>query len=443
MPREFGGGVMTLTFGSLFAGIGGFDEGLRRAGMRDRWQVEIDPTCRNVLARHFPDSRRHDDVTTATSALGSVDLLCGGFPCQDLSVAGRRAGLAGGRSGLFYEFARLAAEIAPRWILLENVPGLLSSNQGRDMGAVLGTLGELGYGWAYRILDAQHFGLAQRRERVFIIGCLGDAASAAQVLFEPTSCGGDSPPRRETGEGAAGTLGGGTPGGGPRTDTDRMTFLPVAFGGNNTSGPIPVAAGLNAKGGSGRMDFETETFITQSPIAFHSTQDPISSTERWPALGTGNSEGCGALAVAFTQNTRDEVRYINGDGAISGALSAQEGTHQRTYVAQPAYGIGSHAGSDGDASNSSHSKGGPVGFGIVEEGVPALRAGRTQAISAAMAVRRLTPTECERLMGLPDGWTAFGADGKPISDSARYRMLGNSIVVPVAHWIGRRIVGVA
>lgn len=196
---------MSLRFSSLFAGVGGFDLGFERAGMTSVAQVEIDPQCRTVLARHFPEARRHDDVTTATAdTIGAIDLLCGGFPCQDLSVAGRRAGLAGKRSGLFYEFMRLVAERAPRWVVIENVPGLLSSRGGRDMGAVLGTLGELGYGWAYRSLDAQYFGLAQRRERVFIVGCLGDAARAAQVLFEPEGGGGHPPPRREAGQDVAG-----------------------------------------------------------------------------------------------------------------------------------------------------------------------------------------------------------------------------------------------
>ena len=193
-----------MRVGSLFAGIGGFDEGFRRAGMTTVWMVEIDPWCRRVLARHFPEAQLFEDVrAVGRDELEPVDLICGGFPCQDLSVAGRRAGLAGERSGLFFEFARILDELRPRWVVIENVPGLLSSNRGKDMGTVLWTLGELGYGWAYRVLDAQYFGVAQRRRRVFIVGCLGDAASAVQVLFEPESCERDTPPRRTAGRVAA------------------------------------------------------------------------------------------------------------------------------------------------------------------------------------------------------------------------------------------------
>src|SRR5690606_9794224 len=157
-----------------------------------------------VLARHFPEAQLYEDVrTVGRDELEPVDLICGGFPCQDLSVAGRRAGLAGERSGLFFEFARILDELRPRWVVIENVPGLLSSNGGRDMGTVLGTLAKLGYGYAYRVLDAQYFGVAQRRRRGFIVGCLGDAASAVQVLFEPESCERNTPPRRAAGRVAA------------------------------------------------------------------------------------------------------------------------------------------------------------------------------------------------------------------------------------------------
>ncbi len=196
------------TFGSLFAGIGGFDEGLRRAGWQEAWQVEIDGACARVLENHFPGVERHQDVAqVGAHNLQPVDLVCGGFPCQDLSVAGRRKGLAGERSGLWFEFHRILAEIAPRWVLIENVPGLLSSNGGGDMAVVLSGLGELGYGWAYRVLDAQFFGVAQRRRRVFIVGCLGNPVGAVQVLFEPESCAGNPPPSRETQEGASSLFG--------------------------------------------------------------------------------------------------------------------------------------------------------------------------------------------------------------------------------------------
>ncbi|HEX5103747.1 MAG TPA: DNA cytosine methyltransferase, partial [Pirellulaceae bacterium] len=197
-----------LTFVSLFAGIEGFGAGLEAAGMRCAFQVEIDPQCRSVLARHWPDVPRWNDVREFDGAATTIrpDWLCGGFPCQDLSVAGRRAGLAGERSGLWHEFHRVVAEFRPSGVLIENVPGLLSSNGGRDMGIVLGGLGQLGYWWAYRVLDAQWFGVAQRRRRVFIVGCLGDRRRAAEILFERESLPWDSPPSRTARERTAASL---------------------------------------------------------------------------------------------------------------------------------------------------------------------------------------------------------------------------------------------
>ena len=212
-----------MKLGSLFSGIGGFDLGFEQAGFEVAWQVEFDKHAQGVLRRHWPDTQQFGDVReVGKHNLSAVDVLVGGFPCQDLSVAGRRAGLAGERSGLFYEFARIIGELEPTWVVIENVPGLLSSRGGRDMGAVLGTLSELGYGWAYRVLDAQYLGVPQRRRRVFIVGCSGGRSQrAAEVLLEPESLRGDSPPSRAPGKEVAGTLGGGAPGErGYRNDLD-------------------------------------------------------------------------------------------------------------------------------------------------------------------------------------------------------------------------------
>jgi DNA-cytosine methyltransferase len=200
------------TYLSLFAGVGGFDLGLDAAGWCCAAQVEIDPQARSVLRHRWPHVPKYEDVRhVGRSNLPRVDLICGGFPCQDLSVAGRRAGLAGERSGLFYEFARIIDELAPAWVLLENVPGLLSSNGGRDMAAVVGTLGELGYGWAYRVLDLQHFRIPQRRRRVFIVARAGGVCPP-EILLEPESVRGDPAARGEAGEGAAGGAQGGAGG---------------------------------------------------------------------------------------------------------------------------------------------------------------------------------------------------------------------------------------
>ena len=193
-----------MTIGSLFAGIGGFDLGFERAGHETIWQVEIDKTCNKVLAKHFPNAKHYEDVKE-THDLPAVDLVCGGFPCQDLSVAGKRTGLAGARSGLWHEFHRVLSEVRPQFAVVENVPGLLSSNGGRDFATVVSGLVELGYRVAWRVLDAQYFGVPQRRRRVFVVASLGDER-CVEILFEPESVRGDPPPCRETREDVACTL---------------------------------------------------------------------------------------------------------------------------------------------------------------------------------------------------------------------------------------------
>jgi len=320
---------MTLTFGSLFSGIGGFDLGLERAGLQCQWQVEIDEQCNNVLERHWPAVPQYGDVRECgRHNLTAVDLICGGFPCQDLSVAGKRAGLAGERSGLWFEFHRVVTELGPRWVVIENVPGLLSSNGGRDFAIILRGLVKCGYGVAWRVLDAQYFGVAQRRRRVFIVGHLGNGR-AAEVLFEPEGGAWNSAPGREAGEGtAAATLRGfGHGWQGQHNDTNAVV--------------ISVSFALNAAA-SPRYDGESETLVTRN----------------WQTGG--------------------DMRY---------------GFNER----------------------------------------PMLHSSQIPAVG----VRRLTPVECERLQGFPDGWTG----GQ--SDSTRYRQLGNAVCVPVAEWLGWRLAAFA
>jgi DNA (cytosine-5)-methyltransferase 1 len=175
---------------SLFAGVGGFDLALERAGVKVVASVEIDKKASAVLAKHFPNSKLFGDITGVTGeqliAAGfkpERGIITGGFPCQDLSVAGKRAGLGGARSGLFWEICRLLDETRAQNFILENVPGLLSSNHGKDMAVVLEALVERGYRVAYRVLDAQHFGVPQRRRRVFIVGSLGNTGRAPEEIL--------------------------------------------------------------------------------------------------------------------------------------------------------------------------------------------------------------------------------------------------------------------
>jgi DNA (cytosine-5)-methyltransferase 1 len=175
---------------SLFAGVGGFDLALKRQGVKVVASVEIDKKAQDVLRRHFPDSTIFGDITGVTGeqliAAGfepNNGIITGGFPCQDLSIAGKRAGLAGKRSGLFWEICRLLDETRAQTFILENVPGLLNSNGGRDMAVVLEALVKRGYRVGWRLLDAQYFGVPQRRRRVFIVGCLGNSGpSPAEIL---------------------------------------------------------------------------------------------------------------------------------------------------------------------------------------------------------------------------------------------------------------------
>ena len=202
-----------MRFISLFAGVGGFDLGLERAGHSCIGQVEIDPQCVKRLEAHWPHVPKHDDVTTAkewanaNGFIGSTDLVCGGFPCQDVSVAGKRAGLAGKRSGLFFDALEFAVHVQAKILLLENVPGLLSSNNGRDFGVVITEMANAGYRHIeWRVLDSQYFGVPQRRRRVFIVGSTTDRSSSP-IFIEREGLRGDitaSKSARETATEATG-----------------------------------------------------------------------------------------------------------------------------------------------------------------------------------------------------------------------------------------------
>jgi DNA-cytosine methyltransferase len=233
-----------LRYLSLFSGIGGFDLGFDRAGMVCAGQVEYDEKARGVLARHWPDVPRLNDVREVQgNEFGTVDVITGGFPCQDVSVAGRRAGLAGERSGLWFEFHRLIDRVRPRWAVIENVPGLLSSNGGRDFAVILRGLVECGYGVAWRILDAQYFGVAQRRRRVFIVGSLG-SGRAAEVLFEREGGAGDIAESRQAGAGIAHAVTGSFVSSGYRYDPNGEELIVTATlnsGGTTQKGELMVA----------------------------------------------------------------------------------------------------------------------------------------------------------------------------------------------------------
>jgi len=203
-----------ITGVSLFAGVGGFDLAMERNGVKVVATVEIDKKCNEVLAKHFPTAKQFTDVQTVTGK-ELIDagfnpargIITGGFPCQDLSVAGKRAGLAGERSGLFWEIRRLVEETKTEWFILENVPGLLSSNGGKDFGIVLREMADLGYSIGWRVLDAQYFGVPQRRRRVFIVGSrTAGPERTLKVLLESKGLRRNTTQSQQTGQDSAGSV---------------------------------------------------------------------------------------------------------------------------------------------------------------------------------------------------------------------------------------------
>ncbi|MEX0990599.1 MAG: DNA (cytosine-5-)-methyltransferase [Actinomycetota bacterium] len=194
---------MSLTVASFFAGIGGFDLGFERAGLETVWQCEIKPFCLEILEQHWPNvPRAHDIKEVDPEDIPDVTVWAGGFPCQDVSLArmGPRSGLRGRQSGLFFDFARLVDARRPPTVVIENVPGLLSSHGGRDFGIVVQSLADLGYGVAWRVLNSRYFGVPQSRQRVFIVGCDRDPGRAGRILFESERGDGDPPTRGPNGE---------------------------------------------------------------------------------------------------------------------------------------------------------------------------------------------------------------------------------------------------
>lgn len=395
-----------VEFGSLFSGIGGFDLGLERAGMRCIWQVERDIACNILLKNRFVDAKRFDDVRRVrsyleprnagrnTTRIVRPEWICGGFPCQDVSVAGRRAGLAGSRSGLWFEFRRIIALLRPTGVLIENVPGLLSSNGGRDLGAILWSLGQLGYGWAFRVLDSQYFGVPQRRRRVFIVGCFGDMRRAAKILFESDCLPWHSPPRKEAGARVAGTIAAGAHPGGFDADANCAGGHDASEDGTGRGTPLIPVYSIQERASS----------IDGGPCGLGIRQDISYTLEARHHVQ--------AVAFDLRQITSKENRSNPAPGDPCHTLHRQASGIVCQEVASmlcAAYAKGGH--NDGK-------KGSPQNL-----------------IASRLSVRRLTPLEYCRLQGFPDDWL----DGLGFSDSAKYRMLGNAVTAPVAEWIGRRI----
>jgi DNA (cytosine-5)-methyltransferase 1 len=321
------------------------------------------------------------------------------------------------RGQLTIEFLALAGRLRPRWLVWENVPGVLSADGGRAFGIFLGGLAKLGYGFAYRVLDAQYFGVPQRRRRVFVVGYLGDWRRAATVLFERASLSGNPAPRRETREDVAGSIGGGSGERGWCDDTDRMTFVPDVVGALNDG--AHMGGGLNG-----------QDVYSDQVIAFDYKQSgEVNPTLRSLAHDKSHANSGSHVAVAIQSVNMVRERKQNGIG-----ISENDVMYSLTERDQHAVAFTERTRKDGRNFESQEE----LAYAVTNPG----SGGRThsrQLYQPQSGVRRLTPRECERLQGFPDDYTQIPYRGKLAADGSRYRALGNSMAVPVMAWIGWRI----
>ena len=372
---------------------------------------EIDKFPSQLLAHHYPNVTNYGDMTKFKewNINEPVNLLVGGTPCQSFSVAGLRKGLDDPRGNLMLTYLAMADHFKPKWLLWENVPGILSSNGGADFAALLQGLAQLGYGFAYRVLDAQYFGVPQRRRRVFVVGCLGDWRSAAKVLFESESLCRDITPRRSEGQKATGTL--------TRGFEDRGYDLDqIAGGAYKIEQYAETAQCLTTKK---RDDAESETFA----LGIRKDGNPC------PTFTKAHSH---TVAFGFEPGiTKREGNPSRFSEEMSPTLRAQMGDNQVEVAIATAYNI---TFCDANGTRKDRPDGG-LYVNETDTSNTLTRAGvGTNAIND-MRVRRLTPMECERLQGFPDNYTNTPTS----SDTTRYKALGNSMAVPCMSWIGNRI----
>jgi DNA (cytosine-5)-methyltransferase 1 len=436
---------------SLFAGIGGFDLALERNGIEVVASVEWDKHAQSVLKNRFPNSQIYGDIQEVTGEQlinAGFDprngIITGGFPCQDLSVAGKRAGLAGNRSGLFWEICRLLDETKTQYFILENVPGLLSSSNGADMGTVISALAQRGYGLAYRVLDAQHFGVPQRRRRVFIVGSLGDnGRTPAEILSIAEGRSGYLKAGGKTRKGST-TASDGSP-------TTVGTLLARDHKGidqisveenklvlfdlpNDDKEQKNDALLFQASRNENIRIFEKHSptlavagwarslsVFSPSNFANYSENDDVAATLR---AGSGDLGGGSETLIAYPMHGAMIGRNDEAGPNGSGFLGENEASYTLTASSQARHGV-VIAPTLSASNNPSRS---PQSSEITAQ-VEAM-------VNETGVVRRLTPLECERLQGFPDGWTEGQADGN------RYKQLGNAVAVPVVSWIIERLVKV-
>ena len=435
-----------MTHGELFAGISGFGIAFERAGIQTAWRVEIDPNCQTVLKHHYPDDLLLSDIhDCGAHNLDPVDIITFGSPCQDLSVAGKRAGLDGKRSGLFYEAIRIVGELKPTFAIWENVPGAFSSNSGRDFLAVLTAFRELGASdIAWRVLNAEHFGVPQRRRRIFLVADFAEKR-AAEILLESESLSRDTPQGGKAGE---------------RVTPPVIASLEICGTGFQKDelvvGDNEIIPAIQSSGAPGTRRDDEDSLIAFQPKASPSqSMNPGSIS---PTIGATKE-----VAVAVLPHTKGNQNPIKQNVQVSETLEATsspgfailEMPHSDEVIRQRSDGVvptlQQRMGTGGNQVPMviTHSGGETLklkgitsshGENLQQSNV--MQSITTQVGSESLAmfqgvlqlgVRRLTPRECEFLQGFSGDWTAM------CSDSARYRMLGNAVAVPVAEWIARRI----
>jgi len=426
-----------------------------------------------VLKHHYPDVRNFGDVNRWKDwPHAAFDVLVGGTPCQSFSVAGLRGGMADPRGNLALVYLAIADRYRPEWLVWENVPGVLSSNEGRDFAAFIGGLEQLGYHAAWRVLDAQYVrvdgfarAVPQRRRRVFVVGHLGDWRRAAAVLFEREGMQGHPAPRRQAGERVAPTIGDCSNGGGangPGRSADSLipqVANPLTHRmhkGINTTmdeGQTMVAhtldafsAGRATEDGTGRgcpvvaHSLKADGFDASEdgtgrgtplvPIAFSAkdhggdAEYDLSPTLRAGGFTTSHANAGVMPAIAFDARQSDVIQY----GDMTGPLDTDGHT---MAVAFDITGTGPNMVSGGTETDV-HT--------VLRSRAPGHSEGSTTTVvSHGWAVRRLLPVECEKLQGFPPGYTAVPYRGKPAADGPRYKALGNSMAVNCMRWLGRRI----
>ena len=485
-----------MRFGSVCSGIEAASVAWHPLGWEAAWLSEIEPFPCAVLKHHYPDVPNLGDMTKFKEwkIESNVDVLVGGTPCQSFSVAGLRKGLDDPRGNLMLTYLAIAKQHRPRWLVWENVPGVLSSADGRDFGSFLGGLAICGYGFAYRVLDAQYFGVAQRRKRVFVVGYLGDWRPASAVLFERHSLQGNPAPSREKGQEVATSA---------RTGFDREGLHrtvgalcadthPGGYSGQDayTGRLIPHAMSYDMKQHHNPQPSDTVQLTTSNcatvrgdtplvqPIPIHDQATRHAGKNGEKTMGKGNGLGIGQPGEPMNTLTKGDRHAVAHPITFSSVLSNQP-INSKLEVSQTleaknpmaiAYNIAPGKGElkddihvtdayiaktiDASGSNPSMHQGGaaivqPVGVDIFnaafsgEVAVPLTNrsdgTGTGPTVMQSMAVRRLTPIECERLQGFPDNYTDIKPKGKQTPDGPRYKALGNSMAVPVMAWIGKRI----